>query len=40
MTNAELIEYIKKDQLVLRIATIQDKITIHEVRAKMYIKLL
>ncbi|MCX7744391.1 MAG: hypothetical protein N2167_07495 [Flavobacteriales bacterium] len=35
-TNAELVEYIKNDQMIIRISTIQDKTTLQEVRARLY----
>lgn len=35
-TNVELVDYIKNDQMIIRIATIQDKVTFQEVRARLY----
>ena len=34
-TDVELKEYIKKDQLSIRISTVQDKVTLEEVKAKL-----
>lgn len=39
-TNVELLEYIKKDQLEIRISTVQDKVTLEEVKAKINMKFL
>lgn len=39
-TNVELLEYIKKEQLQIRIATVQDKITLEEVKAMVNMKFL
>ncbi|MBE2247647.1 MAG: hypothetical protein IAE67_10350 [Candidatus Competibacteraceae bacterium] len=36
MTNEELVEYIKQDNLIIRITTTQDKITTQEVKAQLY----